>query len=496
MALRRALLLVPALLVAGCGDPSDGDAAKVPATVAAPAASPPPTRALGDWPMFGLSPARPNATNSATGVTPGNVGTLRRRVVKLPGTVDSSPIVLRVPVAGVKRDVAFATTTYGRTLAVDLDRGRILWTTTPKGYAGWAGTAQITNASPAADPSRRFVYAASPDGLVHKLSVADGREATDGAWPVRVTKDPTHEKLTSSFNVVGGDVVITTGGYVGDQPPYQGHVVRIDGATGKVEAVFNSLCSDRREIIQPSSCKGQESAIWGRGGAVLDPASGDLLVASSNGPFDGRTNWGDSVLRLDAETLALNRNWTPKEVDRYEREDVDLGSTSPAVLGGGLVLQSGKDGLLHLLDAKTLNGRTGPASAALGGELQNLPTPGGQQTFTAPATWRHGGRTTVFVATGGGTAAYAVRGRRLTALWANGQAGTSPVVAGGLLWVFDPTGGGLRAYQPSTGRVVRALPAGMGHWNSPVITRGHVVLPEGNANDHLRTGVLDIYSRP
>ena len=44
----------------------------------------------------------------------------------------------------------------------------------------WAGTAQITNASPLADPDRRFVYAASPDGLIHKLSLADGSEDREG----------------------------------------------------------------------------------------------------------------------------------------------------------------------------------------------------------------------------------------------------------------------------------------------------------------------------
>ena len=53
---------------------------------------------------------------------------------------------------------------------------RILWTFTPPGYSSWAGSAQITNASPIADPDRPCVYAASPNGLIHKLSLADGSE--------------------------------------------------------------------------------------------------------------------------------------------------------------------------------------------------------------------------------------------------------------------------------------------------------------------------------
>jgi hypothetical protein len=67
------------------------------------------------------------------------------------------------------------------------------------------------------------------------------------------------------------------------------------------------------------------------------------------------------------------------------------------------------------------------------------------------------------------------------------------VLAGGLLYIYDP-GGGLRVYAPSTGRVLANLAAGAGHWNSPVIAGGRIVLPEGNANDHAREGVLDIWS--
>jgi outer membrane protein assembly factor BamB len=472
-------LVALAVLAAGCGHDR-----------AAPATTAPGA----DWPMFGITATRPDATARATGVTAADLPHLRKAVVRLPGTVDSSAIVLRgVRVAGATRDVAFATTTYGLTVAVDLATAKVLWTFTPPGYARFARL-QVTNASPAADASRRFVYTASPDGKVHKLAVADGREVAGGRWPVTVTLNPTHEKLTSSFLVLHGDVYVTTGGYNGDEPPYQGKVVRIDGASGRIAAVFNSLCSERREIIDPATCPSSDSAIWGRAGAVLDPASGDLLVASSNGPFDGRGDWSDSVLRLDPKTLRLNRNWTPTDADTDEKQDLDLGSSSPVVLGDGLVLQSGKDARIHVLDARTLNGHTGPASPRLGGELQDLPTPGRQMTFTAPAVWHHGGRTIVFFATQGGTTAYVIEQRRLATLWSHPDAGTSPVVAGGLLYVYDPTGKGLRVEDPATGRRLAVLPAGTGHWNAPVITGGHVVLPEGSVNFHERSGVLDIWT--
>ena len=482
-------------LVAGCGGGGGGSpsqpARSDPATTSGTttqqqppaAAQPAAARVLRDWPLFGLRPSRENATNAPTGITAADVARLVRHRVHLPGTVDSSPIVLG--------STAFATTTYGRTVAVDVVQRRVRWTFTPAGYARVAGTPQITNASPAADPSRRFVYAASPDGFIHKLRVGDGREAP-GRWPVDITRDDTHEKLTSSLNVSGRMVIATTGGYIGDAPPYQGHVITIDRATGRIVAVWNSLCSDRHAIIVPGSCPASDSAIWARSGAVVVPGSRDLLVATGNAPFNGRTNWGDSVLRLSPAARALRQNWTPTDQAQLNATDADLGSTAPALLGGGLALQGGKAAVLDVLDLRALNG-TRHAGPRLGGQIQQLPAPGGAQVFTAPAVWHHGGATTVFVTTNAGTAAYRVANRRLTRIWSNANAGTSPVVAGGLLYVYDP-GGALRIYGPAGGRELAALPAGSGHWNSPVVAGGRIVLGEGNANDHDTSGVLDVWS--
>jgi hypothetical protein len=66
------------------------------------------------------------------------------------------------------------------------------------------------------------------------------------------------------------------------------------------------------------------------------------------------------------------------------------------------------------------------------------------------------------------------------------------VIAGGLLWVYNP-GGGLNVYRLPTGKRVATLSAGSGHWSSPIVTDGRVALPEGDANDHSTSGVLDIW---
>jgi hypothetical protein len=451
---------------------------------------------LAAWPEFGLTPQRSDATDAATGITAANVGKLRDRRVTVPGTVDSSPIYLGgAEVRGATHDVVIATSSYGRTFALDAGSGRRLWTYTPPGYAGLVGSAQITTAAPVLDPSprHRYVFAASPDGLVHKLALASGREVRAGAWPVSVTRDPTREKMAAALNVDGPYVIAATGGYIGDAPVYQGHVVLIDRESGKVAAVFNTLCANRHSIIVPRSCPESDSAILSRGGAVVEPGGSRLLVSTGNAPWDGRRYFGDSVLELTVPHLRLRQSYTPRDQAKLNAEDLDLGSSAPALLGHNRVLVAGKDGIMRVLDLAHLDGARPGAHPRLGGEVQTLPTPGDTQLFTAPAVWHRDHQTTVFVADFSATAAYAFRGGRLHKLWQNDTPGTSPIIAGGLLYVYDPSAGGIEVYRPRSPNPIAKLPGAPGHWNSPIVVDGHVIEPEGDANDHVGTGTMDLF---
>jgi PQQ-like domain len=438
-----------------------------------------------DWPTFGWDVGRSSAPTSASGITQGTVTSLVRQQVTLDGTVDASAIYLHgVQVNGAQHDVFFVTTTYGKTLAIDADSGTVLWRYTPTGYAGWAGSYQITTATPVADPDRTAIYAASPDGQIHKLAVADGHVM----WTTAITRLPAREKIASALNYFGGHVIATTGGYIGDAPPYQGHVAILDGATGSLLHVWNSLCSDQTGLLDPSSCPGSDSAIWGRAGAVVDTATGNLFVATGNGPWDGSTNWGDATIELTADATTMLGNYTPTNTAQLEASDADLGSTSPVLLGGGLVAQGGKDGVMRLLQWPALQG-TAPHKDS---ERQTVSTPSGTDLFTAPAVWHNGATTWLFAADNGGTAAWTLVGDTLQRAWHNGTGGTSPIVSDGLLYVYDP-GGGLYVYAATSGTEVTTLSCGGGHWNSPIVVDGRIALPEGNANSHSTRGVLDIW---
>ena len=439
-----------------------------------------------DWPMFGGDIESTSANSQPTGITATNVLHLALRKIKLGGTVDASAIYLQgITVRGARHNAIFVTTTYGKTLALDADSGTFLWEYTPARYDALTGTRQITNSTPVADPDRQFIYAASADGYIQKLAVADGHPV----WRTSITKLSQREKIASPLKFFRGHVIAVTAGYIGDKPPYQGHVAILDGNSGSLLQVWNSLCSNRTELLEPGSCAQTQSAIWGRAGAVIDPDNGAIFIATGNGVWNGTTAWGDSLIAIDSSATKILANYTPADTDDLNARDLDLGSTSPVLLGGDLIAQTGKDAKVRLLSRSALAGATPHKDH----ELQIVSTPSGNRLFAQPAVWKHDGQTWMFAADDGGTAAWELKNAKLEEKWKNRIGGTSPFEADGMLFVYAREGG-LNVYEAASGKRIATLPSGPGHWNSPIVLQGKIILPEGNANDHVTSGVIDIWS--
>ena len=249
----RAWIAACAILLVACGghaigaseSPMAGTAARVPG---------------GDWMTFDYTPQRSGVGPADIGIGAGNVNRLKTRVVHIDGTVDSSAIELHgIMVRGRARDVVVVTTTYGKTIAIDPDTGQQLWEYTPRSYRSLAGTSQITTATPVFDPNRRYVYASDPDGLVHRLAVANGAEVRSGHWPVRVTLLSSREKLASPLTISGRMLIVVTDGYDGDTPPYQGHVVlnrpleRSDRCTSGTRCARTAVTCSCRARARPAT---------------------------------------------------------------------------------------------------------------------------------------------------------------------------------------------------------------------------------------------------
>jgi outer membrane protein assembly factor BamB len=496
---RWALPLALTALVAACGSKSATATSPAPAAGGAPAVAVP----AGDWPTFGYDSAR-TGVGPASGITAANARQLTLRTAHIDGIADSAAVELHaVRVQGRRRDLIVVDTTYGRTIAIDPGTGGLLWEFRPPGVNATPGNFQVTTATPTVDPNRRYLYSASPDGVIHKLSVATGRQV----WSRSITFDARHEKLASALGVSGRYVVAVTGGYYGDAPPYDGHVVMIARTNGRIVHVWNSECSNQHRLIPARSCPvtngGGNSGIWGRAGAVIEPGSGRILVATGNGPFDGRTNWSQSLLELTPDAGGLLHNWTPVNQIKLSGADLDVGSTSPTLLppyhGLRLVVQGGKNSKLTLLDLARLNGTAGPASGRLGGELQQISAPGGDLVYSAPAVQSIGGSIFVFAATASGTAAYQLVGGarpRLRVAWQNGTGGTSPVLSGGLLYVYNQQDGALIIRNALSGAQLRSLPVPVGHWNSPIVVGGRIILPTGSYHSSAGSSTIAIYHLP
>src|SRR6185369_12011309 len=197
---------------------------------------------------------------------------------------------------------------------------------------------------------------------------------------------------------------------------------------------WNSLCSDRLELLDPRTCPQKQSAIWGRAGIVVDPATGNLLFATGNGNYDGKTAWGDSLIMLDASATKMLGNWTTSNNAELNRLDLDMGSTSPVLLGGGYIAQGGKDGTIRLVTMDLIKG----TEAHQGGELQVVEVPNKAQLLSQSATAKINGTTYLFTSVPGGrggnggvTAWKFGADHKLTEAWKSTTGGNTPFVAGG-----------------------------------------------------------------
>jgi hypothetical protein len=144
----------------------------------------------------------------------------------------------------------------------------------------------------------------------------------------------------------------------------------------------------------------------------------------------------------------------------------------------------------RFLYAASPNGQIHKLALANGHEASGWPVP----VTRDPIHEKLGAATTMFVGAEGATAAYALAGGRLKLIWQNSNPGTSPILAGGLRYVYDPSSGGIYVYKPNSGSPIAKLPGSPGHWNSPIVLDGHVIEPEGDANDHSLSGTLDLFS--
>jgi outer membrane protein assembly factor BamB len=491
------LLLVLAMMAAGCNQARASHPVTRSDAPGDPSKMQIEQEVTGAWLTFGNDPAHVSINTSDQVMNPKTVSTLRRLWhVQLPDLADERPILVRnltMPDAQ-KHDVLYMTTDDGTLLAIDADTGHAFWAVTPK--AGYSN-AKYTKASPAADPANNLIYSYGLDGFVHCFRLTTGQEITGHGWPVRVSRMPLSEKVSSALNLIDGYLYVTTASFSGDAPPYQGHMVAINVKTG-TSHVFNSLCSTQHaHLLAPHECPYNGGGIWARPGVVQDPMTGHIYFAISDGSFtanDGGTNWGDSVIEMTPDGTSILDSYTPENYVTEAFQNRDLGSTAPLMLPTipqsktpYLAVQAGKEGLLRLLNRQNLSGQNGPGH--VGGELQTVALPDLCPTLAEPVTWQDNSRAMwLFVATLCHMDAFKVvtspQGiTQLQKAWYLGVEASSPIVAGGVL--FAASSHAILALDPYTGHQLwsSALSRAGGtiagiHWESPIVVGGRLYCPD------------------
>lgn len=449
----------------------------------------------GAWLTFGGDPLQASVNSDEKSITTSTVSTLHRDWhIQLPDLADERPILVRnltMP-DGQKHDVLYVTTDKASLIAINAETGAIFWEATPDS----AANPKYTKSTPAADPANNLIYSYGLDGKVHRFQLTTGKELQGNGWPAQVTLMPLSEKVSSPLNLINGYLYVTTASFSGDAPPYQGHMVAINVKTGDTH-IFNSLCNDHTHLLALNECPYNGGGIWARPAVVQDPVTGHIFFTTSDGYFtanQGGSNWGDSIIEMTPDGSTVLDSYTPENYAQEAFQNRDLGSTAPVMLPTipesrtpYLAVQAGKEGLLRVVNRQNLSGQGGPAH--VGGEIQTVQLPDLCPTLAQPVAWKDpNGAIWLIVATLCHMDAFQVvtSPQGVTTLqkaWYLGIEATSPIIAGGVLFVA--TGQNLLALDPTTGHQLwSSAQAGAGgniagiHWETPIVVGGRLYCPD------------------
>lgn len=458
-----------------------------------------------DWLQFGFDETKSADDTAETTVNLGNVTGLKQLFsVPLTDVPDGAPVELsNVTTASGPRDLVFVQGEHGRVTAFDGHSGAQVWSD------NFAGADHDSNAAPAIDPNRHYVYANGDDGFIHKLDVATGTEVKTGGWPELAGTGKSASQLTIGTASDGVS-------YLYASNSGHGHITTVDLATGS-QHVFNLGCANHPDVHfgspgQPNTCTVNGPEPWSRSPSY-DPNLDRLF--QMGGTNNGTTWVPGQVYRQSWVALAPDgsttlRNGGGYPVDSYTptnwaasvKSDQDIGSGGLLILPTtlskkypNLGVNPGKDAKIRLLNLADLSGKGGPGN--LGGELSLYSFPqmslmrASGAVWTDPAT----GAVWVFVPGNNGLAGFQVvvdanGNPSLSLKWSmfNGWT-TSVFVANGVLYAAN--GGGehsstlkvhqLQAINPVTGKVVWTANIGVHHWSSPIMANGIVYLADGNS---------------
>jgi hypothetical protein len=203
---------------------------------------------------------------------------------------------------------------------------------------------------------------------LHKLDVRDGKDLVRGVVIDAALPGTSEDAVAGTLRfdaktgnqraalaLLNGAVIVAWGSHE-DIDPYHGWVMAYDGKTLRQRAAW---------CVTPD---GSEGGVWQSGrGPAIDEA-GNMYFETGNGDWDGRRNFGTSLvkLKLAGDALQLIDYFTPNDFKELNRRDFDLGSTGPMLVPGtNLLITGSKGGAVYVLDIGKLGHMTPEADAVL-----------------------------------------------------------------------------------------------------------------------------------
>lgn len=304
------------------------------------------------------------------------------------GQIYAQPLhVANLTIAGAKHNVVYVATQHSSVYAFDAD-GKTSAPFWKRSFinpsAGITTIAKPANAlispeisissTPVIDASANTLYVSvstNEHGTIvhrlHALSLTTGAEkfggpiaiqgSVPGTYPAlavngRVPFVPKQHLQRPALLLLNGNVYIAYGSN-GDALPYNGWLFAYSAAgTGVLHQVA---------VFCTSPDKGA-SAIWQSGDGPAADLSGNIYVATGNGPFDlntGGRDAGNTVLKLALQSGALVRldYFTPFNTAQLTADDLDLGAGGPILpptqsgaAAPSLLVVGGKDGKIYLIN--------------------------------------------------------------------------------------------------------------------------------------------------
>ncbi|ABF40486.1 hypothetical protein Acid345_1484 [Candidatus Koribacter versatilis Ellin345] len=365
--------------------------------------------------------ARTGQNTSETTLTTSNVNSGQfGKLFSLPvdGYVYAQPLyVPNLTVGGTPHNVLFVVTEHDSAYAFDADTsGAALWHVSFINPASGITTVDSNNdagcgdlvpeigitSTPVIDLATNTMYLTAKtkeNGIfhlrLHALDITSGAEKFGGPVDIQgtytvgqttITYSPLLEAQRAGLLLQNNKVYIATASHC-DNGPYHGWVFEYSVGT-------SPMTQHSRWVADPT---GSDGGIWMAGDGPAGDASGNVYVATGNGSWDGTNNYGDSIVRLSTTSgLALSDYFTPYDQTSLNSADADLGSGGvlllPSTAGStahpNLLLESGKEGTIYLLD---VTGGSGHSMGHFhsGNDSQIVQSVQGQiqGTWSTPAYW-------------------------------------------------------------------------------------------------------------